>query len=536
MLLFVLACTEPYAVPDGATTSLWAEALDVWPDPRIRPEPTLSFPTEWHDAIPDDFSLMSALEDLDGYGTSGAVVLRFSAPVDPATLVVHFTGVDDFEVEYTDEGATVLITPLFPLGAASTHEVWIEAGLRDLEGALVVADVALHDALALPMEGLESVPPDAVGATCFRTQSLFDDDSDVLDEIALDPPSLSDRSCQVVGELELCDLTLDALDFLGDDREASTRPDARYDVPVDLYLPTLEGPWPVLIYGHGLGGDRGEAHRVARYLGPLGIAVASIDAPRHGDHPSVTDTADFFWILQFFGIEPSEGGLHVEQLRDNWRGAAWDKVQLAQALRESEDFDEVFYAGHSLGGIMGAQLLALDDDIGAAELRVPGGRVSEIVHRGETFAPLIALMAPSGTSQGEVDRFFPMLQAAIERGDAVNHATRVQRDLLVTLVEDDDIIPNACTEVLSRAYGVEVAPPGWITGLAESPGLPTSGNVDGRTAIAFRYAEHWDDEQETFVPATHGDTFSSATGQTQSEAFWASKLATGRAEVIDPFD
>ena len=534
MISLLLACAEPYVVPEGATTPQWGEPMDVWPDPLVRPDPTLDFDQAWHDALPEGFTLVEALEELDGYGTSGAVIFRFSAPVDLDTLVVQA----DFawQLDTTDEGETLLLTPLFPLEPGTVHRVWVEAGLLDEGGEPVVANEALHAALNPPIEGFEDIPPDAVAATCFRTQSLFEEEADVLAQIEAEPPSLGAWACEEVGELERCEGLLDALDFVGDDREAFTSPAVRYEVPVSLYRPLdADTLGPVLIYGHGLGGDRGEAHRVARYLGPLGLSVAAVDAPRHADHPSTTDSADLFWILQFFGVEPSQGSFHVQQLRDNWRAAAWDKVQLARALRE-QGASEVLYAGHSLGGIMGAQLLAMDPEISAAELRVPGGRVSEIVHRGETFAPLIALMAPSGTTQGEVDRFFPMLQAAIERGDAVNHATRVERDLLLTLVEDDTIIPNATTEVLARGFGLEVAPPGAIEGLDPSPSLPSAGNLDGRTAIAFRYAEHFDDDSDSWVPATHSDTFSSPTGQAQSAAFWASKLEGGAPEVIDPID
>jgi len=529
-MLLLLACTEPYVVPAGATVPLWGEPLDVWPDPLIRPDPTLDFPAEWHDAMPEGFSLVRDLEDLDGYGTSAAVVFRFSEPVDLATASVNFPG--EYTLESADEGTTILLTPQVPLEPETDYAVWIEAGLLDADGERVFQNEALHAALNPPIEGFEGVPEDAVAATTFRTQSLDGDDADVLAEMQADPATLSDWSCAAEGELERCEGTLSALDFLGEDREYGAP--VPYEVPVTLWRPA-DHAGPVLIYGHGLGGDRGEGARIGRYLAPLGLAVAAIDAPRHGDHPSVTDTAEFFWILQFFGIEPSEGGLHVAQLRDNWRGAAWDKLQLADALR-AEGASEIFYAGHSLGGIMGPQLLALDGDITAAELRVPGGRVSEIVHRGETFAPLIALMAPSGTTDGEVDRFFPLLQTAIERGDAVNHARAFEADILVTLVEDDDIIPNACTEVLARALQLEVAPPGEWEGLAQSPPLPASGNRDGTTAIAFRYAEHWEDDTTGYETATHSDTFSSASGVAQSAAFWASKLETGSAEVIDPLD
>jgi hypothetical protein len=189
---------------------------------------------------------------------------------------------------------------------------------------------------------------------------------------------------------------------------------------------------------------------------------------------------------------------------------------------------------------MGSPLLALDPDVRAADLSVPGGRVSEIVQYGDTFAVLVAAMRPEGVTDADVMRFFPMLQAAIERGDAINYAPRVlngDRDVLVTMVVDDLIIPNSTTIALARAMGVEQAPPEFVDvpELGDIAALPASGNLDGRTAVFYEFAEHVDEVTGERIPATHEDAHGNLVGAWQVQRFWETRLATGTAEVVDPF-
>ena len=110
---------------------------------------------------------------------------------------------------------------------------------------------------------------------------------------------------------------------------------ARLHLPIDREEASL----PIVIYGHGLGGDRGESDGRARDLAGLGMAVVALDAPAHGDHPTATSSEDFFWIFHFFGIDPATQAFDVFQLRNNWRIAAHDKLQLVAALRRGIDLD-----------------------------------------------------------------------------------------------------------------------------------------------------------------------------------------------------
>lgn len=586
-MLLLLACApDPgtaYAVPDGATAGLYEPlvALTTFPDDVHLVESAEGRSVRFQgqagddlrDQIPDDFTLVEALEELDGWGLVSGTVLRFSGPLDPSTVTtdtVQLVRLSDreqleLELELTDDDATIIATPLFPLDPETTYGVAV-SGVLDAEGDEVYASEDLYglliadprqDPLLQRLHGRYAALKRATGwhipeiqaATVFTTQSVGGDEAQMLDEVAATAPELTSLGCTDEGDVVSCEATVEVLDFLGDD-QVLAEPTAQrtYTLPVSIWLPSgQEGPFPVVIYGHGLGGKRSEGKGVARNLAEVGLAVASVDAPSHHEHPAGSPDEDFFWVFDFFGIDAYEQSFEVRRLRDGWRRAAFDKLQLAMALRAEPDLDgdgaadlepsPMGYAGHSLGGIMGPQLLALDPDITAAELATPGGRVTEIVHRGEIFAPMIALMAPEGTSQGEVDRFFPMLQTAVERGDAVNHVAAIldgERDLLMTQVLDDDIIPNACTRVLARAAAVQHAEPHLqpVEGLDTAGAPPLSENLDGRTGVLYQFDEMVDDG--VLQDATHTHIHGSESGIDQYQHFWQTWLDTGVAEVIDP--
>ena len=259
------------------------------------------------------------------------------------------------------------------------------------------------------------------------------------------------------------------------------------------------------------------------------------------------DEEDLFKLLRFFGVDISSAGFDVLQSRDHWRQAMWDKLQLARALRRDTDVDgngapdldgRIFYSGHSLGGTMGPALLAADPQIEAAELSVPGGRVSDIIRKSDTFAILVMALTPPGTDPSEVERFFPLLQTVLERGDPANRAAAtLDRDVLMTMVIDDDIMPNTTTSALARALGVEHGGPILepVTGLTPVT-LPTSGNVDGHTRVLYQYDQQWDNDTDALEPADHEHAQSNLLSVTQLQHWWLTRLQTGQAQAIDPLE
>lgn len=595
-LLVLAACTPdavdapPYRPPSGVTLAAYApnRHLDTFPD-LFHSVPDASTETglrvrlgdaardQLNALLPPGFTIVQGLEELDGFGTTAGVSIAFTAPVDPTSLAatLRFVRLTDgadvpADVGWTDQGNTAILEPLFPLVPATPYAVILTHDLVDAEGGVVWRSVDLDAAMtgdldnaparlaetwaqALEVTGLGR--DDVAAGAVFVTQSIGAQDEAVKQLVVGAHPTLAALSCAPDGDRTRCEATLTATDVLGEDGTigADETPTAlgTYTLPATLWLPGdgKGGPYPTVLHGHGLGGDRYEAHNDADPLSAIGFAVAAIDAPFHGDHPGAPD-GDLLPILEFFGISIESMSMDVRKLRDNFRLGSWEKLQLAAALRAGFDADQdgrddfdgarLAYSGHSLGGVMGPQFLAQDPALGTGYLSVPGGRVSAIVQKSGTFAPLVALMQPPGALPGDLDRFFPLLQAAIERADPLNWAPQIldgSRDVLVQEVLDDDIMPNETTHALVRALGVHLVGPNLlpVAGLdVDTDPMPISGNVDGRTAVLYQYDDMIDEGQ--VVQARHSHIFSSDSNRVQMPRWFQSWLDDGLSEAIDPFD
>lgn len=595
-LLLLAACTPdavpeaPYRPPSDATRAAYAplDRLDTFPDlfhavPDASTETGLrvrlgdAARTQLEALLPPDFTLVQALDELDGFGTTAGLTLAFTAPVDPASFAatLRLVRLDDgaevpVGISWTDQETTAIVEPLFPLAPATAYALISTHDLVDRDGGLVWRSVDLDAAMTGDLEGAPDVlastwaqaldvmglgRDDVAAGLVFVTQSIGAQDQAVKQLVLAAHPTLTATSCAPDGPRTRCEATLSTTDVLGDDGTIGAD-----EVPAGLGTTTLAatlwlpgdgtgGPFPTVIHGHGLGGDRYEAQGDMATLAPDGFAVVAIDAPFHGDHPGAPD-GDLLPVLEFFGIDIDSMSMDVRALRDNFRLGAWEKLQLAGALRagfdadgdgqDDVDGDRLAYSGHSLGGVMGPQFLAQDPGLGTAYLSVPGGRVSAIVQRSQTFAPLVALMQPPGATPGDLDRFFPLLQAAIERADPLNWAPSVldgHRDVLVQQVIDDDIIPNDTTRALARALGVQLVGPELqvIDGLTvDTDPMPIAGNVNGRTAVLYQYDDMIDDGAP--VVARHSHIFGSDSNRIQMPHWFRTWLHDGLSEAIDPFN
>ncbi len=554
-------------------------------------------------------SVFDQLSTLDGWGTTAGIILRFSGPVAlppeggrPAIRLVQLapaagglngaTGaaVDiPFEVQTTDDGATLILWPMVPLAPATRHGVIVTTALTAADGDCVGGADVLHRVMTQPADTLppelaplaaryaalltqtDSAADDVVGATVFTTQSIVEDSVAVAADITRreftwsTPPVCSPAA---PGDLfRVCDGAFVAGNYLGPDgRVAGDTPQMPYTLPVRIWLPNdAPRPYPVVIFGHGLGSDRSQAGALAEFAAPMGIATVAIDAPSHGDHPTAVAATDLLRIGAFFGIDFQAQTLDALVLRDHWREATYDKLQLIRLLTQqpfvdsgnpagdgSPDLDtrHLAYLGVSLGGIMGSELLALSPDVGLGVLSVPGGRVASIISDAPMFALLVRAMTPPHTPPGEVARFFPVLQTAIERGDSANYAPYVLKNrlpgagerapnLLFDMAIDDQIVPNVCNRALARALGVpQVAPALQTVGvIPEAPAAPFSGNLnEGRTTAGlFQFDRVTEHAGEAPVKAAHDNLAKSVEGILQATHFLETWISGGPPELVDPY-
>jgi pimeloyl-ACP methyl ester carboxylesterase len=284
-------------------------------------------------------------------------------------------------------------------------------------------------------------------------------------------------------------------------------------VPLLLSVPKIgNAPWPVVIYQHGITRNRTDGLAVADSLGQAGFAVVAIDLPLHGLSGRETDGTQAFYTAggersfaldvldNATGVESPDGlsddsGSHFINLRsllttrDNLRQGVADLFSLREALKTMDfdgggaDFDvgRVRFLGHSLGAIVGAVFVALDDSVGAASLVFAGGGLAKLLDGSATFGPVIAnALAANGLIKGHADyeSFMTAAQTVIDSGDALNYAdgATVGRGLqLLEIVGGhgslaDQVVPNnvlavpgtqpsasAGTDPLARAMGLTVA-------------------------------------------------------------------------------
>ncbi len=540
---------------------------------------------------------------LDGFGTTSGFYFRVDGVLDPASLPTSAADAADgsesvvlvdldadppaflpFEWHLVPEASgssetTLLLEPMTPMRPGHRHGVAMTQRVRGVDGRCVVPSEPMLallqgggepplDRVQAPVDRLVETlagagtirgAQDLSAAVVFTTQTTLDDTTAVAEEI---------RSTQAPGytpqeepcteatpedDYRTCRGSLDVLDFTGEDEALLDDLGAvgSYDLPLVAYLPAQgQGPFPTMVYGHGLGGSRDQAALLARLFGPRGFAVVAVDAPKHGDHPDGGDDS----VLDFFGLSLNFADpLDALKLRDNFRQGSFDRMQLVESIvagidldgdgEDDLDGDRLHYLGVSLGGIMGPGLVAYVPEFETATFVVPGARVTSVVRDGASFSSLLNIFAQAATD-GEIARFFPVVQSVIDRGDAGVFAPHVlpgtrlagfdaaAPSVLVQMVIGDETVPNSTNRFFTRALGVphvgeELQPVGVVS---REPELPTAANVDAEhTAGMFQF-----DIVEGGGPATHSGIAVSEVGQLQIRHF-VTTAADGLAELVDPY-
>jgi hypothetical protein len=339
--------------------------------------------------------------------------------------------------------------------------------------------------------------------------------------------------------------------------DGTPRPLATESIPVTFVLPKGPVPatgFPVVIFGHGLGGSRHAVLNLAEPLTSRGYAVVAIDMWGHGSRYADIDNGNNLAgksaftgdraLRDGFGDDPGyaayiaffEGFLNVAAIRDAILQSALDVSRLATLVHQPLDLGalrgayggtapkldarHVAYLGESFGTIVGTDVAAIEPSLDLFVLDVPGaGLLDQIMPNSAEIGSLaLPLVQQIYRTRGTLDRFHPMIaamQAVFDGSDPMTFAPHVLRDrftiagapvpprsVVAIEVIGDEIMANAGTSALATALGLGVLVPH----LDPPPGLadvasPASGNVDGQTAVLVQYA-----------PATHGFNWSAEHG------------------------
>lgn len=276
---------------------------------------------------------------------------------------------------------------------------------------------------------------------------------------------------------------------------------ATLDIPLFVTVPNAASGhtkpgngWPVVIFQHGITGNRTQAAAIAGAYASQGFVVAAIDIPLHG----VTDPANLFYqsgAERTFdldlvdnatgaavpdGVIDGSGSYFINltsllTTRDNLRESAADIVQLLKSLPALDvdgdtvgdiDAARIHFSGISLGAIVGTVANATPIATVSAYLNVPGGGLPQLLRDSQAFGPSInAGLAAKGLQPNTTlyEQFFRDAQTAVDAGDPINYIAGAvaARPVLLTQVFNDTVVPNSATQrLIAAAPFVKTAAPG----------------------------------------------------------------------------
>jgi dienelactone hydrolase len=534
--------------------------------------------------------------DLDGVGVQGEMWLGFSGTFDPALLPVA-----DGEAHVTDaigivvlpaDGPPVLVPsqtrtstnflyvrPLTPLPEATRVAYFATRGLSAAAGGCLEPLDGMRRLLRNPDEdrqaainGLEELGVvtsrnDLVALHVVTTQSVTRESVAIAAHVDTLSPALTDTSCTDEGTHRRCSAMLLVEDYRAENGAVdidvnAVAPQQTWEVPVSIWLPpaSMAGPYPTIVFGHGLTDTRNSAGLFAGGFAEQGWATVAIDALVHGDHPSTGGEmlAGIQGTFRFFALTLSNPPvLDARRLRDHWRQSSYDKLQLTRMLTSDGDLDgdgsndvdatQLVYFGISLGGIMSTELVAMSDAYSAVVNMEGGGTLSRIVYdEDSSFSPLVTFVLRRQT-EDSIAQAFAALQMVLDRGDGSAYARHVLLDRLrpasavpdylfgVTL--DDNTVTNASNYSLARALGIphvgaQVRPVVGLTLSNEVP--PLMGNWEG---VATAGLLQYDVIQEgvEVVTATHTNMPTSDLARSSIGSFLSSHFDDGVATLVDPY-
>jgi hypothetical protein len=568
----------------------------------------------WVKAYP---GMLADLQLLDGFSTAGGVFVRFTEEIDGAALVArapedyasrgtpialvdvdaasavplvarYFSSNDDPNTSSPD--FTLVVEPAVPLEPRRRYLFVLSDAVRAASGApvrasaatraLVAGDAegaygaALRAALPVVARAVDIGPERVALATLFTTGSVRDDIIDVASEARRAAPTASgapvlqrrppndagaDRRVRFVG-------TFGAPEYRAPDgrwRTNGAKPEVQSTAGLEYFLAfsdaTRSGPRPIVVFAHGLGGDKDGTWDVAQALAPLDVAVVGIDAPEHGSRhaprypPGQTDMV--VSTLSFLGVSLEARSIDVVRARDNFRQMASDQLALFRFVSTLGALDvlppgapdgvpdldptRVLYIGVSFGAVLGATALSLAPEARAGCLTVGGGHLASIMRDSPTFRLLMRSLEPPDATDAGRARFMVMAQGLVDPGDPVNYAPFVAgraldgvpgwrgTDILLQEVKDDNIIPNDATAALARSLGLaQVAPV--VTPVAGIPGAlspVTANGARGATVGLVQFAETGGRAAE------HGTLFDSTEARGQYVDFFRSALGAPRATI-----
>jgi dienelactone hydrolase len=267
-------------------------------------------------------------------------------------------------------------------------------------------------------------------------------------------------------------------------------------------------PVPVVIFGHAIMTERRFVMAVGDALAAKGFAAVSIDFPYHGTrtrciaggpisvvNPTTGELTSLppcqsgttcnelgrcvdalgqgnklsQWPVLNYPIASGAAFLEIEHIantKDHFDQSMVDLGALERSLRSGDwsgalgrpvDTSKIYYAGQSLGGILGATFLSGAPDIRRAVLNVPGADLVDMFDDSTWFGPQVdGFFTREGIARDsyEGERFLDVARWMVDAVDPQNLGESIgARDLMIQMATLDFIIPNDYTRTLERVTG-----------------------------------------------------------------------------------
>lgn len=228
-------------------------------------------------------------------------------------------------------------------------------------------------------------------------------------------------------------------------------------VPVLVAVPNADSPsggtppaggWPVVIFQHGITGNRTNMFAVAPALAAAGFVTVAIDLPLHGLAPDnalaiAGHERTFDLDANGDGVVDSSGANFINlsspiTSRDNLREAVADLIDLNATVMQGSitvvggnaiklNGQPSQFLGHSLGAIVGSTLMGVTSTsaFDAATLANPGGGVIRLLDGSAAFGPHISAgLKAAGVGEGSesYQNFLRLAQTVVDGADPINYA------------------------------------------------------------------------------------------------------------------
>ncbi|MBT8071217.1 MAG: hypothetical protein KJO80_12345, partial [Gammaproteobacteria bacterium] len=286
-------------------------------------------------------------------------------------------------------------------------------------------------------------------------------------------------------------------------------------VPVIVAVPNASsgqtkpaGGWPVVIFQHGIFGNRLQALSIADTMAAAGYAVVAIDLPLHGISPDTNPELGLFYIENTpFAPVANERSFDADYLnnqtntpgpdglidqpglivipaalssmltgRDTLRQGVADLSVLTVSIPTMDidgdtvpdlDGSNIAFTGMSWGSVHGTAFTAIEPMVTRSFLSVPGGGIARFAAASDVIGPQInALLAGSGILPGTADyeSFLFAWQTVLDSFDPINWSAEAATNTPIMLHEviGDLWIPNfvptaplSGTEPMIRVMGLE---------------------------------------------------------------------------------